>query len=152
VDFLHFQPNKIRVRPIDVISSLFPHQCRLSSDRRCHATASYHVSFPLSQDAFIISALSFGNVLSCRILSRAKTETLISHNFRRLLSLKRPDSHHYKKIISTLTTLSTTQSYLHFTFSLVKAPCYLSFTYLHYSLSPMSYTYRPSTQQHSRQN
>jgi hypothetical protein len=56
--------------------------------------------------------------------------------------------HCYKKIISTLITLVTTQSHLYFTSSLAKAPYHLSFTHCRRSLSSTSYAHHPSAQWH----
>jgi hypothetical protein len=64
----------------------------------------------LSQYELAASALSSVNALSYRVSSRVETEVLNLHHRRRLTSLDRSTStiHCNKKIISTLTTLSTT--------------------------------------------
>jgi hypothetical protein len=69
--------------------------------------------------------------------SRAETETL---NLLWLPSLNRPTPtlHCYKKIISTLVTLLTTQSYLHFTSSLTRVQRHQSFTR---RLTPIIHSY-----------
>jgi hypothetical protein len=69
VNFLHFWPSKVRVSPTSVVSSLSPPEYRISSDRRHHAAALCHTSFPLSQDELAASALSFSNASSCRLPS-----------------------------------------------------------------------------------
>jgi hypothetical protein len=41
--FFIFWPSKIRISPTDIVSSLFPPRCRLSSGQRCHAvTLPFH--------------------------------------------------------------------------------------------------------------
>jgi hypothetical protein len=50
--FFIFWHSKIRVSPTDIVFSLFPPWCRLSSGRRRHSTASCHTFFPWSQDIF----------------------------------------------------------------------------------------------------
>jgi hypothetical protein len=113
---------------------------------------SCHASFPLSQDEFNVSASSFCNTLSHCLPSRAKTEAFNPHHCHRLpssdcLSLT---LYCYKKIISNLATLSTTQSRLYFTSSIARAPYHRSSTCRCRSLSPLSHTHCPSTQQHPR--
>jgi hypothetical protein len=112
VDFLHFWPSKIRVSPTGVVFSFSPPQCRLSSSQHRHTDASCHAYFSLSQDELATSASSSGNTLFRRLPSRAETKASNSHHSHRLPSLDRstPTLHHYKKIISNLATLSTTQS------------------------------------------
>jgi hypothetical protein len=136
VDFLHFQPSKIHVSRTGIVSSLSPPRCHLSPGRRRHATAPCHAS-------------SSGNVLSRRLPFRTETEALNPHHRHRLPSLDRltPTLHCYKKIISTLATLPTIQLRLHFASSLAKAPLHQKSTYHYRSLSPLSHTHRPSTQQ-----
>jgi hypothetical protein len=51
-----------------------------------------------------------------------------------------PILHCYKKIISTVATLPTTQLHLHFASSVARAPRHRSFTHHHRSLSPLSHT------------
>jgi hypothetical protein len=149
--FFIFQPSKICVSPTDYVSSLSPPRCRLSFDRRHHATALCHTSFPLSLDELAASASSSGNVLSRRLPSQVKTETLNLHHRRRLPSANHSTStlHCYKNIISTLTTLPTTQPRLHFASSLVRSPCYRSSTHRRRSLSSLYHAYRPFTQRHT---
>jgi hypothetical protein len=105
--FFIFWSSKIRVTPIDVVSSLSPPQCRLFSSWRFHATAPCHTSFSLSQDELAASASSSANALSRRLRSQAEIETLNSYHRGRLPSLDRPITtlHCYKKIISTLIIL-----------------------------------------------
>jgi hypothetical protein len=114
VNFLHFLSSKICISPTVVVSSISPPRCHLSSGRRRHAPVPCHASFPSSQDELDISNSSFGNVSSCRLPSQAETEALNPYHHHRLPSSNRPTStiHCYKKIISTLITLLTTQSCL----------------------------------------
>jgi hypothetical protein len=130
----------------DVVSSLFSHWCHLSSSRRRHTTASYHASFPWSQNEFAGSASSFGNASSCCIPSRAETKTLNSHHRRRPPSLDNPTHtlHFYKKVVSTLATLLTTQPHLYFVSSLARAPQYQSSACRHRFISPLSHAHHPS--------
>jgi hypothetical protein len=146
--FFIFQSNKIRVRSIDVVSSLFCPWCCFSFGWQCHDAAPCHVSFPWSQDELDAFASSSGNASSRHLPSRAKTEALNLNYHRRPPSLDSPTPtlHCYKKSISTLTTLSTTQSRLYFTLSLTTAPRHRSSTCRHHSLSPSSYVHHPSAQ------
>jgi hypothetical protein len=116
VDFLYFWPNKIRVSPTDVVSFLSLPRCHLSSDRHHHATALCHTSFPWSQDEFTASASSFDNALSCRLPFRAEIEALNLHHHCRspIPDSPTPTLYCYKKVISILSTLSTTQLCLYF--------------------------------------
>jgi hypothetical protein len=142
-----FWLSKIRVSPTDVISSLSPPRCCLSSGRRCRAILH---SFPWSQDDLAASASSFDNASSCRLPSRAKTAAL-NPNHRRWpssLDCKTPTLHWCKKVISTLVTLPTTQPHLYFTFSLARATRHQSSTYHRRSLSLSSHTHSPSAQWH----
>jgi hypothetical protein len=109
--FFIFQPSKIHVGPTNVVSSISPSRCHLSSNRRHHATASCHTSFPRSQDELTVSASSFGNALSRHLPYRVKTEALNPHHRRRppFLNCPTPTLLCYKNVISTLDTLSTTQ-------------------------------------------
>jgi hypothetical protein len=66
--FFIFQPSKICVSLTDVISSIFPPRCRLSSDRYRHAAVPCHDFFPLSSDELTVSVSSSDNALSHRIL------------------------------------------------------------------------------------
>jgi hypothetical protein len=59
-----------------------------------------------------------------------------------------PTFHCYKKIISILITLPTTQPRLHFVSSLARAPRHQSFTRRHHYLSLPSHTHHSSTQRH----
>jgi hypothetical protein len=147
-----FWPRKIHVSPTDVVSSLSPLWCRLSSGRCRHVIALCHTSFLLRQDELAASASSFDNALSCSLPSRAETEVLNPHHCRRLPSPHRltPTLHCYKRIISTFVTLPITQPRLYFISSLVRAPCHRSTTRSHCSLSPLSHAHRPSAQQHPR--
>jgi hypothetical protein len=128
------------------VSSLFSLRCRLSFDRRCHATAPCHASFPLSQNKFAVSASSFDNALSRRLPSRIKTKVLNLHHHCRLSYPYRstPILHCYKKIISILITLFIIQPCLYFTSSLARASRHRSFTRRCRSFSPLSHAYRPS--------
>jgi hypothetical protein len=129
--FFIFQLGKIRVSPTGIVSSLCPLRCRLSSSRHCHTAVSCHTSFLLSLDDITVFTSSSGNALSRRLPSRTETEALNSYNHRRLPLLDRrtPTLHCYKKIISTLTTIPTTQPLLYFAYSLAKAPRYRSSTH-----------------------
>jgi hypothetical protein len=144
--FFIFWPCKIRVSPSGVVSSLSPPRCRLSFSRCCHAAAPCHASFSLSQDELSATASSSGNALSHRLPSRVKTEALNLHHCHRLPSPDRPipTLHCYKKIISTLTTLPTTQPRLYFASSQAIAPRHRNSTRHCCSLSPMSYVHCPS--------
>jgi hypothetical protein len=129
MDFIHFWSIKIRDSPTGIVSSLSPPSCHLHSDRCHHAAMLCHASFPLSKDELAANASSYSNDLSCRIPSQSKTETLNSHHRHRLPFPDHPTPtiHLYKNIISTLTTLSTTQLRLHFASSLSRTPCEWSF-------------------------
>jgi hypothetical protein len=148
--FFIFWSTKISVNPTCIFSSLSP-QCRLSPVRRRHTVAPCHTYFPLSQYELAASASSSDNALSHRLPSRTKTEALNLYHRCRLPSLDHPTLtlHCYKKIISNLVTLLTTQSHLHFAFYLAKASCHWSSTHRRHSLSLLSDVYRPSAQRHS---
>jgi hypothetical protein len=105
-----------------------------------------HVSFPLNQDELADSASSFDNASSSRLSSR--TETLNPYYHNMTLSLYHPTLtlYCYKKIISILITLPTTQSRLYFTSSLAKVPRHRSSTRRCHSLSLLSHVHRPFTQ------
>jgi hypothetical protein len=143
-----FWPNKFRISQTSVVSSLSPPLCRLSSGRRRHATASCYASFPWSQDELAASASSSDTTLSRRLPSRAETEALNLHHRHQPPSPDRltPTLHCYKKVISTLATLPTTQPHLYFVSSLARAPCHRSSTRHHRSLSPSSHSHHPFTQ------
>jgi hypothetical protein len=127
---------------------LSPPRCHLSSGRCRHTTALCHASFPLSHDKFAASASSFGNTLSHRLSFRAETEALNPHHRCRLSSSDCPTPilQCYKKIISTLATLPTTEPRLHLASSLARAPRHQCSTHHHHSLSPQSHAHRPSAQ------
>jgi hypothetical protein len=108
-----------------------------------------HASFLWSQDEHVTSASSFGNASSYRLSSRVKTSIESTPQ----LSAPFPDSptptlYCYKKVISILTILPTTQLYLYFTSSLARASCHQSSTCHHNSLSPLSRAHHSSAQQH----
>jgi hypothetical protein len=150
----HPHKNQVqRLIPITgVVYSLSAPRYRLSSGRCRHAAASCHASFPLSQDELTVSASSSGNALSRCLPSRGETEELNLHHRRRLPSPDRPTStlHCYKKIISTLATLPTTQLCLYFISSLARAPSHRSSPHHCRSFSPMSHAHRHSAQRHLR--
>jgi hypothetical protein len=147
VNFFIFWPSKLRVSLIDIISSLFSLRYRLSSGRRRHVVVLCHTSFLLRQDEITGSTLSFGNVLSCRLPSRTKIKTFNLQHHRRLPSPDHLTStlHCYKKFISTLFTLPTTQPRLYFTYSLARAPRHQSSTCRHRFFSLLFHAHRPST-------
>jgi hypothetical protein len=146
--FFTFWSIRIHVSPTGIVSSLSPLRCRLSSGRRRHTAAPCHVSFPLNQDKLTTSTSSSDNVLSHCLPSQAETKVLNSHHHRRPPSPDRltPTLHYYKKILSTLVTLLTTQLRLYFASSLVRAPRHRSSTCYHHFFSPLSHTHRPSVQ------
>jgi hypothetical protein len=139
------QPNWCRLLPF--LSPVSPLLWPTSS---CRRTMSHF--FPVEQDEFVASASSSNNALSHRLSSQAEIKVLNLHHRRRLLSSDRstPTLHCYKKIISTLTTLSTNQLCLHFVSSLARAPRHRSSTRRHRSLSLMSHAHHPSAQQDPR--
>jgi hypothetical protein len=148
MNFLYFLLNKICVSPTNVIYSISTPWCRLPTGRHCHAAISRHTSFSLKQDKLAAFASSFNNILSHRLPSRVETRVLNSHHHGRPPSPGRPTHtlHYYKKIILTFVTLSITQSYLHFIFSLAKASHHQSSTHYRCSFSPLFHIHRPSTQ------
>jgi hypothetical protein len=150
--FFIFWPSKIRINPTGIVSSLSPPWCRLSSGRCCYTAAPCHASFPWSQDELTASTLSSGNALSYRLTSRAESEALNLDHRCRPPSLDHPTTtlYCYKKVISTLVTLLTTQLRLHFTSSLAGAPHHRSSTRHRCSLSLSSHAHRPSAKQHPR--
>jgi hypothetical protein len=134
--------------PTSSVSSLSSPRCRLSSDRRRHAATSCHTSFPLSQDELTASVSSFTNALSRYVLSRVKTEVLNSHH-RAKVTLPGSSNFHlycYKKIISILITLPTTQLRLCFTSSIARSSRHRSSTCCCHFLSSSSYACRSSAQ------
>jgi hypothetical protein len=145
--FFIFQPSKISVSPISIVSSIFPPRCHLSYGRRRHIVTPCHTSFSLNQDELATSASSSGNASSCSLSSRVKIEALNLHHHSRPPTLDHPTPtlHCYKKIISTMATLPTTQPRLYFTSSLARAPHHQSSTHCYHSLSPMSHAHHPST-------
>jgi hypothetical protein len=136
VNFLYFS-----VQSTGITSSLSPPRCRLSSDRCHYITVSCHASIPLSQDEFATYASSSDNALFHRLPHQAETEALNPHHRRRLSSSDHPTLtlHCYKKIISTLSTLSTSQLHLYFASSLARAACHRSSTRRCHFLSPPSH-------------
>jgi hypothetical protein len=136
--FFIFWSCKIRISPTSIASSLSPPRCCLSPDQRHHTVVSCQASFLLSQDELAVSS---GNALCRRLPSQAETEVLNSHHHRRLPSPNHQTLilHCYKKIISTLVTLPTTQSRLRFAPSLAGALCHRSSTRRCRSLSPLSH-------------
>jgi hypothetical protein len=110
------------VRLARIVPSLSPLRCRLSSGRRRHVAASCHACFPLSQDELVASSSSFVNGSSYHLLSQVKTESLNPHRRRRPPSSYSSTLiiHGYKNVISTLLTLSITQSHLYCASSLAE--------------------------------
>jgi hypothetical protein len=135
--FFHFRPSKIRVSPTGIVSSLSPRRGCIFFGRCCHTAAPCHTSFPWSQDELVASASSSGNASFHRLSSRVETEALNLHHHHRPASLDRLTFtlHYYKKVISTLATLSITQPCLHFASSLARAPHDRSSTCHHRYLS-----------------
>jgi hypothetical protein len=134
------------------LASLSPPWCRLSSDWQHHTVAPCHIFFPLSQDELAAPASSFSNALSHRLPPRAEIEVLNLHHHRRPLSLDRPTHtiHCYKKTISILITLPTTQLHLNFGSSIARASRHQSPTSCRRSLSLPSHAHRPFAQWHPR--
>jgi hypothetical protein len=109
--FFIFLHSKIRVIPTDVVFSLFPPRCHLSSAQCHYCPAPCHASFLWSQDEFAASASSSVNALSHHLPTWAETKALNLHHRHWPPS---PDSptptlHCYKKVISILANLPTTQ-------------------------------------------
>jgi hypothetical protein len=131
VIFFYFWHNKIHISPTNVVSSLSPSQCHLSSSQYCHAATSCHAYFPLSQDEITTSTSYFGNTSSSRQPSRAETKALNQHHCHMLPSPDRStlNLHCYKKIISAFTTLPTTQPCLYCTSSRARASHHQSSTH-----------------------
>jgi hypothetical protein len=121
------------------------------ADIATHASPCY-AFFPLSKTELTTPALSSGNASSRRLPSWVKTEALNSYHRSRPPSTDHltPTLHCYKKIISTLATFFTTQSRLHFSSSLVRAPHHRSFTRHLRSLSLLLHAYHPFAQRHPR--
>jgi hypothetical protein len=143
--FFIFWISKIRVNPTGIVSSISPHRCHLSTDRYCHAAATCHTFFPLSQDELGVFVLSSDNASFRCLPSRAETKALNLHHHRRLPfpNLPTPTLHNCKKSISTLITLPTTQLCLHLAFSLARASHHQSSARHHCSLSQLSHVHRP---------
>jgi hypothetical protein len=97
--FFIFRSSKIRVSLTDIVSSLVPLRCRLSSNQRRHAAVPGHASFPLSQDELAVTASFSDNASSCRLPSRVETEILNLHHRRRPPFPDRPTLtlNYYKK-------------------------------------------------------
>jgi hypothetical protein len=148
MNFFIFWPSKICVNPIDVVSSLSLPWCQPSSGRCPDAIVSCHASFPWRQDKLAASASSSGNASSHHLLFRAEIKALNLHHCRRPPSLNNPTPiiHCYKKVISTLAILSTTQPHQKFSSSLARASRHRSSSHCCHSLSPPSHAHRPSTQ------
>jgi hypothetical protein len=146
--FLYFWPSKIRISPTDVIFSVSPLRCHLYSDRRRHATASYHTLFPRSQNELAVSASSSHNASSNLLPSRAKNKALNPHHHCRPPSPDHmtPTVHCFKKVISILITISTIQLCLYVISSLARASRHRSSTHRRCSLLMLSQAYRPSIQ------
>jgi hypothetical protein len=147
--FYIFWLSKICFSLTDIVSSLSPPQCCLSSDRSHHDAAPCGTSFPWSQNELAASTSSFGNASSHCLPSRAKIEVLNLHHrgshppqTGRLL----PSS--AIKMSSQPFHSPTTQQRLHFASSLARAPRHRSSTHHRRSLSPSSHAFRPSTQRH----
>jgi hypothetical protein len=148
--FFIFRFSKIRISPTDIVSSIFPLWCRLSSGPRRYVATPCHAFFPWRQDELTVFVSSSGNASSYRLPSWAKTEALNPHHRRRPPS---PDSstlilHWYKKIISTLITIHITELCLHFASFLATTPHHQSFTYCRRFLSSLFHTHRPFAQWH----
>jgi hypothetical protein len=139
VHFLHFWSSKICVSPTGVISSLSPPRCCLSSGRH-HAVSCF---LPLKPRRTRCICFIFRQRFIPSPPSRAKTKALNPHYHHRppFSDNLTPTLHCYKKVISTLPTLPTTQLLLHFISSLaIGIP-----PYCHHSLLLLSHT-RPSAQ------
>jgi hypothetical protein len=144
--FFIFRSCKIRVNPTGIVSSFSSVRCRLSSGRHCHAAAPRHTSFLWSKNELAASASSSGNTSSHRFPSWAENKALNPHRHCRPPSSNHPTPtlHCYKKVISILTTLPTTQPRLHFDSSLARASRNQSSTHHRRSLLSSSHAHRPS--------
>jgi hypothetical protein len=114
------------------------------------ATSPHRVTFP-SHGVKTSSLLSLHLPATLRPIishSRAETEALNPHHHHRppFSDHLTPNLHCYKNVISTLSTLPTTQSGLYFTSSLARAPYHQSSNHRCRSLLPSSHVYRPSAQ------
>jgi hypothetical protein len=107
--FFIFLLCKFRVISTDVVASLFPPQCQLSSDWHHHTATSCHAFFPLSQNKLATSTLSFDNASFHRLPFWVETKALnLYHRYQPPSSdCPTPTLQCYKNIISTLVTLPT---------------------------------------------
>jgi hypothetical protein len=96
-----------------------------------------HASFPWNQDKHRASSSSSNNTSSRHLPLQAETKALKPHHCRQPPTpyCSTPTLHCYKKLISTLVTLLTTQPHLHFASSLARTLCHWSSTRHHRSLS-----------------
>jgi hypothetical protein len=145
---LFFGPTRF----MSVQLALSPLRCRLSSGRRRHAIVLCHAYFPWSQDELTASTSSSVNASSCRVPSQAEIKALNPHHCRRPPSSNNPTLtvHYYKKFISTLFTLLTTQLCLHFASFIARASRNRSSIHCRRFLSPLSHAHRPFTQRHQQ--
>jgi hypothetical protein len=142
--FFIFWPSKICVISTDIISSLSPPQCRLSSGCRHHAAMLCHASFTWNQDELAASASSSGNASTHRLSSRAETEALNPHH-RCLL----PSADNLTPTFTSIKGhLNIDHSPHHFASSLARTSRHWSSICRRYSLSPPSHAHRPSAQWH----
>jgi hypothetical protein len=116
----------------------------------CHAATPYYAYFLSRQDEIIVPASSSNNLLSCHIPSWVETKGLDPHHHCSLpfLDSSTLTLNCYKKIISTLVTLSIIELCFHLASSLVRVSRHQSSTRHHCSLSPLSQVHCPSTQWH----
>jgi hypothetical protein len=115
------------------------------------ATSLHRVTLPShGAETSLLPLLHLPTMLHHIASPRAETKAVNSHHRHRPSSLYRltPTLYYYKKVISTVSTLSTTQPCLYFVSSLTRAPCHWSSTYHHHSLSLPSHVHHPSTQRH----
>jgi hypothetical protein len=137
---LFFWLNKIRVSPTGIVSSFFSVLPLIRLTLSHHRVVSRFLSIELRWAHCLRSSpplsswnRSIKSVLPLQAtLPDCPTSTLQC----------------YKKIISTLITLSITQSYLHFTSFIARAPRHRISICQCYSLSLLSHTHRPSAQRH----
>jgi hypothetical protein len=139
--FFIFWHSNIHVSPTSVVSSLSPPGAASPS---AGAVVRCHTSFPLNQDEFTTSTSTYENASSRRLPSWAKIEALNLHHshWPSFPDRPTPTLHCYKKDISILITFPITQSHLHFSSSLDRAPHHCC------SLSPSSHAHRYFVQQH----
>jgi hypothetical protein len=138
--FFLFQPNKICVSPTDVVSSLFPLRCRLSSDR-CHCTVSRffpiepiwtrYIHFILQQCFISLRLLSSRNWRIEFAPPQQATLSRPSDSHPQLIQKDHLNHGHYShhsitSLFFLLTSQSTTSSELHppssFPFTVVSRP------------------------------